>query len=182
MEIKSGKTAIKRSKLSKPLSTLINKDIINFDQLILDYGHGKGDDMKSLRESGWRVEGWDPNHWLSTVSYIRHEEIPLNCFDAVYCGYVLNVLEFEGSRLRVVGNVHSFLVDGGVAAFSSRSTKDIDTSRRDSWIRYMDGWVTTKQTFQAGLSPAYIVNLLDAAGFSTMEVISKEPVIVIGRK
>lgn len=56
------KTAIDRNQLSQPMQVLARHDYLNGDWSILDYGCGKGDDLRELEAHGIDASGWDPAH------------------------------------------------------------------------------------------------------------------------
>jgi len=83
------KTAIDRNQLSQPMQILARHDYLNGDWSILDYGCGKGDDLRELEAHGIDASGWDPAH---------NEEGTLVNSDIVNLGFVLNVIEDRAER------------------------------------------------------------------------------------
>jgi DNA phosphorothioation-associated putative methyltransferase len=81
----SYKTAIKRKTLSSPLNYLIKEGKVTKNHWILDYGCGRGDDMRWLKSNKYDVRGWDPT-WYKNDSYRNRS------YDVVLCTYVLNVV------------------------------------------------------------------------------------------
>jgi DNA phosphorothioation-associated putative methyltransferase len=51
---------------------------------LFDYGCGRGDDLRGLRENGIEAQGWDP--------YFAPDE-PVVAADIVNLGFVINVIE-----------------------------------------------------------------------------------------
>lgn len=73
-----------RAKLSKPIECALNQGILHKSQTHLDYGCGKGDDVRRLRVMGINSIGYDP-YWFPGT--------PLKPADVVTLNYVLNVIE-----------------------------------------------------------------------------------------
>lgn len=105
------KTAIKRGKASAPFKRILSKGFIPKGTRVLDYGCGRGDDVKHLRG----CEGYDP-HW--------RKSLPIGKFDVVTCTYVLNVLS-EGDSMLVLRAIDEKLHDDGVAYITVR--RDLDS-------------------------------------------------------
>ena len=75
-------TAISRNKLSTPILYIHKKGLLKGS--ILDYGCGKGGDVKYLHTLGYKdCCGYDPNY---------QPVLPIDRFDTVLCTYVLNVI------------------------------------------------------------------------------------------
>lgn len=81
-------TAIVRNKLSAPAKELIRLRKIKGS--VLDYGCGKGDDVKFLTEKGYCIRGYDP-HWKDDLAVLCRE------YDTILCSYVYNVVD-ESTR------------------------------------------------------------------------------------
>lgn len=102
---KSYLTAIARKKLSAPVRWLLENGYIEQGYL-LDYGCGKGDDVRLLNESLYYpggAYGWDPYHktpgWFCP-DFAEYE------WETVLCTYVLNVLP-EDEREAVIQDLLS---------------------------------------------------------------------------
>lgn len=80
---KSHLTAVSRDEMSLPLQHILEKYTIHH-QRILDYGCGRGEDVRQLLSRAIRVEGYDPYY---------QPERPAGLFSVVLCTYVLNVLD-----------------------------------------------------------------------------------------
>ena len=110
-EVSSYRTAISRSGPSAPLRHI--ESSLNKGDLILDYGCGKGADVKYLNDKGFTVEGYDPYYC----------NIDLSCknsyYDVVICNYVFNVLEKE-KESDLMASIVSKLKPGGRAYISVR--------------------------------------------------------------
>jgi DNA phosphorothioation-associated putative methyltransferase len=83
-EIARHKTAMKRYALSRPLALAMAHRLIEPSRRVLDYGCGRGADVRLLGKAGVIATGWDP--------HFRPDE-PLQPAECVNLGYVLNVIE-----------------------------------------------------------------------------------------
>lgn len=121
-EVLSHKTAIARSGPSSPLKLI--EPMLSKNSIILDYGCGRGDDVKHLRKEGYSIDGYDP-HWKDVDLSSKN-----NFYDIVLCTYVLNVLP-EGHEDDLLLDIKDKLKDSGVAYITVRrdSFKEGYTSR-----------------------------------------------------
>lgn len=105
-------TAISRKKMSKPTAYLWNQGLLK--GTVLDYGCGRGDDIRLFRENhNLIVAGYDP-HYQPVYPEGQH-------YCTIICNYVLNVIESEAERESVMNNIRSLLCIGGVAYISVRN-------------------------------------------------------------
>lgn len=88
-----GRTALHRTALSRPVSCAIEDGLIEDGKSVLDYGCGRGGDVERLRDQGFRAVGFDP------VFFPDSSPQPA---DVVNLGYVVNVIEDEAERARVL--------------------------------------------------------------------------------
>ncbi len=56
------RTAISRTTLSRPLRLALETGLIDNHRTVLDYGCGRGDDVRELEARGIPCQGWDPVH------------------------------------------------------------------------------------------------------------------------
>lgn len=89
------KTAIVRKTLSKPLQLALKRGFLTRKTTVLDYGCGRGDDVRHLEQLGIRVSGYDPHYKPATHLSPAH---------LVNLGYVVNVIEAPPERTRVLKN------------------------------------------------------------------------------
>lgn len=148
----SHKTAISRRTASKPLRDLIHL----FTGTILDYGCGKGADVKHLKDNGYHVVGFDP-YFLNT----RFDD---TLYDTVFCNYVINVISTKEERVSLLSTLLASCKKGGKVIVVSRSTKDIETAcKGGNWKTYSDGYITGKNTFQRGFTSQEIASYANNA-------------------
>ena len=129
------RTAISRNALSLPAKILFTGGIANENDSYLDYGCGRGDDIKFLRELGVPASGWDPH-------FAPKEELLVKS-DVVNLGFVLNVIENPEERLEVLKNAFRLAkkcLCVGLMLHSQNSATNA--------LPYKDGQITSINTFQ----------------------------------
>src|SRR4028119_408015 len=77
------KAALKRSELSLPMAATIDGGILLPHHTHLDYGCGRGDDVRFLQAMGFRSRGYDPYYFPRTKK----------AADVVTLIYVLSTIE-----------------------------------------------------------------------------------------
>ncbi len=77
-------TALSRTNLSAPIQSLARYGFLNGENTLFDYGCGKGDDLRNLRDNAISANGWDP-YYLPESEKIAS--------DLVNLGFVINVIE-----------------------------------------------------------------------------------------
>ncbi len=145
------KTAISRTKESRPVRDLLKIGAIC--GRVLDYGCGKGKDTEFLLKKGFEVLSYDPY-------YKPIDMRTAGKFDTIICNYVLNVIEDEKARIQLFKTLINHLHNDGKLFITARPVKDITAAaKKGSWIKYKDGFITGKKTFQKGISGEYINEL-----------------------
>lgn len=141
------KTAIVRSKLSKPIKTLLELGQIKLGDSFFDYGCGHGGDVIGLKGLGYESSGWDPVH-------AAHET--KRKADIVNLGFVLNVIEDPAERVDALidawGYAERLLVVSTLIS-GQEAYQDIQ--------RYGDGIITSRDTFQKFFEPSEIQSLIE---------------------
>lgn len=128
------RTAIGRMALSVPARQALADRQLAPERTILDYGCGRGDDVKALERLDCRVAGWDP--------YYR-SETQLEVSDVVLLTYVLNVIEDPAERRQTL--VRAWELTSSLLVVSARLTWEKSKVQGEE---FGDGLLTSKQTFQ----------------------------------
>lgn len=108
--------------------------IIGTGTSVLDFGCGRGGDVRTLRNAGIVCSGWDP------VYYPDGER---KSADVVNLGYVINVIEDPQERAEVLREAWSLARRALIV--SARLAHEVKSGRLAS---FGDGCVTSKNTFQ----------------------------------
>lgn len=127
-------TAIGRAALSVPARQALADGQLSSDRSVLDYGCGRGDDVRALSRLDCRVTGWDP--------YYRCEVQP-TASDVVLLTYVLNVIEDPAERRCTLRQAWDLA--RAVLIVSARLTWEKSKVRGQE---FGDGLLTSRQTFQ----------------------------------
>jgi len=150
-EIERHRTAIDRNQLSQPMQALARHNYLNGEYSVLDYGCGKGDDVRELEAHGIDITGWDPVH--------RPEE-EYSTRDIVNLGFVLNVIEDRQERTETLINAWKHADKILVIAVMVAGESVIS-----QFTPYKDGIITSRNTFQKYYSQGeiryYIESSLD---------------------
>jgi len=160
MNIAPEKTAIKRSKPSRPLLDFLEDYEDQFRlNTWLDYGCGHGADLRHLLLQGVDAYGYDP------LQEAFEDKTPLGFrYDVVSCNYVLNVIPDEAERGQAFATVASLLKPGGLLMVTARSHEEVNRAAvAGNWTPYNDGWITSKGTFQVGVSEEWMLDVSMAA-------------------
>ncbi len=133
--IERHKTAIVRNDYSRPIKYALSDGILNPELTFFDYGCGRGDDLRLLRQMGMDADGWDPEH---------RSESALHKASIVNIGYVVNVIEDPGEREETLKKAWS--ITERTLIVSARLVGEA----RDmpNFQEYGDGYITRFGTFQ----------------------------------
>lgn len=127
-------TAISRASLSVPVrQALVDKQLLP-GLTVLDYGCGRGGDVRALQQLDCQAVGWDPFYQSNTQ---------LEPADVVLLTYVLNVIEDLQERRKTLRDAWSLA--GTVLVASARLTWEKSKVRGAA---LGDGLLTSRQTFQ----------------------------------
>ena len=133
------RTAIARDKASRPAREIVERGLIGPKDSVLNFGSGRAwMDTALFATCGRTAASYDPR-------FAPRDDLLLQRWDVVYCGYVLNALPPLG-RAEVVDTIRRL---GGRAYFAVRGHGD-----RIEGEPFEDGVVTSKGTFQRAFSPA----------------------------
>ncbi|MFF3947144.1 DNA phosphorothioation-associated putative methyltransferase [Streptomyces sp. NPDC001902] len=128
------RTAIGRANLSVPARQALGDRQLTAKRTILDYGCGRGDDVRALERLGCRVSGWDPFY---------RPEARLEPTDVVLLTYVLNVIEDPVERRRTLQDAWDLAET--LLIVSTRLTWEKSKVHGEE---FGDGLLTGKGTFQ----------------------------------
>lgn len=134
VEIERHKTAIDRNQLSQPMQILARHNYFNGEYSVLDYGCGKGDDMRELEAHGIDISGWDPMHC---------SEGGLVNSDIVNLGFVLNVIEDRDERNETLKRAWEYADKILIVSVMIAGENFIQ-----QFTPYKDGIITSRNTFQ----------------------------------
>ena len=140
------KTAISRYSFSKPIKKLLEHNLITNITSVFDYGCGRGDDIRLLTLGGYKAEGWDP--------YFTPDNKKISS-DVVNLGFVLNVIESEEERVRVLKD--AFGLTKKVLAIST-----IEPRRESTHFNHKDGTLTKRNTFQKFFNQSELSILIES--------------------
>ncbi|NYV73212.1 DNA phosphorothioation-associated putative methyltransferase [Streptomyces sp. UH6] len=128
------RTAIGRTTLSVPARKALTDRQLGSDRTILDYGCGRGGDVRALEQLDCRVTGWDP--------YYKPEP-KAEPASVVLLTYVLNVIEDPAERRDTLRRAWE-LADA-LLIVSARLTWEKSKVKGEA---FGDGLLTSRQTFQ----------------------------------
>jgi DNA phosphorothioation-associated putative methyltransferase len=128
------RTAIRRVELSRPMKLAMGHGLVSQESSILDYGCGRGDDVRMLRAMGYEASGWDPAHGGPQ---------PDSPADIVNLGYVVNVIERPDERCAALRR--AWELSRSLLVVSAR----LSFEREARFGReFADGHLSTRGTFQ----------------------------------
>ena len=148
MEIARHRTAISRSKLSRPLRLAAEAGLLDSGTTVMDYGCGRGDDVRHLAAAGYDAVGWDPVHRPSGEQ---------RASDVVNLGYVVNVIERPSERVEALRA--AWKLASRALVVSALVTVDTRTMA----VPYGDGVVTSRGTFQKYFDQRELENFIRSA-------------------
>ena len=143
------RTAISRNSLSTPSKLLFQAGLANEDSSFLDYGCGRGDDIKFFKELGVSAIGWDPHFQNDTANLVQA--------DIVNLGFVLNVIEDPEERMKTLKRAYSLATKCLSVAVMLQSQNDLASA-----LPFNDGCVTSIKTFQKFYTQSELEELLQS--------------------
>jgi DNA phosphorothioation-associated putative methyltransferase len=127
------KATLKRNELSLARAANIDGGILQHHHTHLDYGCGRGDDVRFLQAMGFRSRGYDPYYFPQRVKTTA---------DVVTLIYVLSTIEIPRVRCEVlISAYHLTRQTLIVSAITGRSTNHAS-------LAYNDGVITKWGTFE----------------------------------
>jgi DNA phosphorothioation-associated putative methyltransferase len=123
-----------RPELSRPLRLALDAGLIEKSSCVLDYGCGRGDDLRGLAANGIRCFGWDP---------VYRPTGQREAADVVNLGYVVNVIEDPHERGQTLHAAWRYTQKVLIVA----ARLSVDT-RGANHQPFNDGYLTQRGTFQ----------------------------------
>ena len=142
------RTAMVRYGLSAPIQSLARYGFLDGKHTVFDYGCGRGDDLRGLKENNITASGWDPHYAPNEV---------LELADIVNLGFVVNVIENFDERLEAVTRAWSLTRQLLVVSVM------LDNQNETRGTRFRDGIMTLRGTFQKYYTQAEIKAYLEQA-------------------
>ncbi|MEG3939857.1 DNA phosphorothioation-associated putative methyltransferase [Microcoleus sp. S36b_A3] len=140
------KAALKRQELSLPMAATIDAGILLPHHAHLDYGCGRGDDVRFLKAMNFRSRGYDPYYFPRT---------PKRAVDVVTLLYVLSTIEVPALRCEALIQAYQLIRHTlVVSAITGRS-------RNHAGVAYNDGVITKWGTFEKCYSHTELKHLIE---------------------
>ena len=149
-------TALTRYGLSAPVQALARFGFLDGSKTVFDYGCGRGDDLRGLRDHNIEATGWDPHFLPDGVKQPAH---------IINLGFVINVIENIDERIEALRGAYSLANELLVVSAMLANQEAI------SGTPYGDGVLTSRNTFQKYFSQGELRHFLH-------EVIGEEPLPV----
>ena len=127
------RTALSRYGFSAPVQTLARFGFLDGSKALFDYGCGRGDDVRGLRENGIEASGWDP--------YFAPREAKHSA-PLVNLGFVINVIEDRVERLDALRGAYALAEELLVVSAMIAHPDAVEGQP------YGDGVLTRRNTFQ----------------------------------
>ncbi|WP_330173824.1 DNA phosphorothioation-associated putative methyltransferase [Streptomyces sp. NBC_01498] len=141
------RTAIGRAALSVPARQALADRQLAPDRTVLDYGCGRGGDVRSLKRLDCRITGWDPYY---------SPDSPTVPSDVVLLTYVLNVIEDPEERRQTL--LRAWELATAVLIVSTRLSWEKSKVRGEE---FGDGLLTSRRTFQHLFGSSEIRNYVE---------------------
>lgn len=145
--IRRERTAMHRYACSRPIALATASGIIGEGRTVLDYGCGRGADVRYLQQQKVRAVGWDP-HYEPNPGALRPADI-------VNLGFVLNVIEDPRERADTLRR--AFELATRALLVSVRVKHEVAEG-----APYGDGIVTAANTFQKLFDQAEFLAYLES--------------------
>jgi hypothetical protein len=140
------KAALKRDRLSLPMAATVAAGILLPQHKHLDYGCGRGDDVRQLQARGFHSRGYDPYYFATTLKRPA---------DVVTLLYVLSTIEIPSLRCEVLVSAYRLTRQTiVVSAITGRSANH-------AGIIYNDGVITRWGTFEKCYSHTELKYLIE---------------------
>lgn len=132
--IERHRTALGRTDVSRPIRLALAAGLIHQDAAVLDYGCGRGDDVRILVGLGYDCVGWDPAY---------RPDGDLRPSEVVNLGYVVNVIEDPQERIATLKA--AWKLASRLLIVAAR----VDVQAQPKYAEVLgDGMITRRGTFQ----------------------------------
>jgi len=149
-------TALTRYGFSAPIQALARFGFLDGSKTVFDYGCGRGDDLRGLRENNIEAAGWDPHFAADGTKQTAH---------LVNLGFVINVIENIDERIEALRGAYALADELLVVSAMLANQEAI------SGTPYGDGVLTSRNTFQKYYTQGELRHFLH-------EVIGEDPIPV----
>lgn len=126
-------TALTRYGFSAPIQALARLGFLDGTSSVFDYGCGRGDDVRGLKEINIEASGWDPHFAPDGIRQVAK---------IVNLGFVINVIEDIDERIEALRGSYSFAHELLVVSAMLSNPEAV------SGTPYGDGVRTSRNTFQ----------------------------------
>jgi len=159
---------IARTKPSRPcveilLGLVTDRMLAGEAPRVLDFGAGRGADVRFLRSIGVQAKAYDPIH--------GPPKIPGGLFDLVSLIYVLNVVP-RAERPQIMRQVAAKTAPGGLVLVAVRPADEVTRQAEASGWPVVEpgGYLPTGSTYQGAIPRAELVALGTAAGLRAVSL------------
>ncbi len=139
-------TALARNNFSAPIQSLARYGFLNGTHTLFDYGCGRGDDIRGLKENGHSVAGWDPHYAPGS---------PIDTANIVNLGFVINVIEDRTERMEALTRAYS-LSEKLLVVSAMLANQNALVGQR-----FNDGILTNRRTFQKYYTQAELKQFIE---------------------
>jgi DNA phosphorothioation-associated putative methyltransferase len=149
-------TALTRYGFSAPMQALARFGFLDGSKSVFDYGCGRGDDLRGLRENNITAGGWDP-HFAPDDAKQQAQLVNL--------GFVINVIESIDERIDAIRGAYA-LANELLVISAMLANQEAVTG-----TPYGDGVLTSRNTFQKYYTQGELRHFIG-------EVLGEEPIPV----
>lgn len=149
-------TALTRYGFSAPMQALARFGFLDGSRTVFDYGCGRGDDLRGLRENDIDARGWDPHYASDQEKQQAH---------LVNLGFVINVIESIDERIEAIRGAYALANELLVVSAMLANQEAVRGTP------YGDGVLTSRNTFQKYYTQGELRHFIS-------EAIDEEPIPV----
>ena len=123
---------------------------------VLDFGAGNCRDREFCLKN---FSSYIPHDNSTKFKINQSRDVLEQPYDLVLFNYILNILIPE-DRFKIIDEIKNYLGRGSIILLAVR-TNDQLNEVKPSWIKYKDGWITSKNTFQHFFTNAEIYEIFN---------------------